>query len=749
MFLYQVKYCFLTFFLMVFCVANLHTQNPVPKTSLAANDRKDLEKITELMHKAEGFENQAAETYEQIDKLKKEKGLNDGSDQVRQLRNTAIKKDIQDFEKKKEAHRIKYQMYKRHLNKFKKDSVSGEMNTIKAKLLIEDADQFFYRASTLRNEAYNQTSELEKKFEKLEKAHNIESLGLEKVEKALSLYYSKGSDKHKAAEELSKEDIPRVDNEKVVVNRDLLRNIKLTLRQVDNRTFRDKFQNLQERDTVGGKELVDLWYAYLYPDRTIQPSGDIEDEIKTSGDTVSEKIQSKDELAEKTNQPDKTDESARQAPKEEATPKEQAQKETEAPNADSEKLKVEEEQQYASGLIYRVQIAADKKPLSQATLRKLYDGDKQISRIVENGWYKYSIGDFSTFDNAEAFKNDLKTRDAFIVAYKDGEPVSPERAQKDDISGPEKEKPLDEKTEPKPSETVEPAKTTSEVVFKVQIAASRNPMSDNLLHNIYGGDKDINKNIVNGWHKYSIGKFPDYGAANKLKKKTNVSGAFIAAYKQGKLLDIKQAIQLSEGKAPRVSADASNNVSREGVTFKVQIAADRIQLNDQRLNEIYGGVKNVELNEGEGWYRYSIGQCPTYFHAKQLRRKTGVRGAFVVAYKNGQRLNAYKLRSSRIQCPELSLTDFNANQNQITFAVQVSASSSKLSKHDLKFVYCGNHSVHEHHIGKWYKYAVGSFRNYEQAANLKKSICVPGAFVVAYKGARQIDIKQAINQSKR
>jgi hypothetical protein len=734
---------------MVFCVANLHTQNPVPKTSLTANDRKDLEKITKLLHKAEGFENQAEETYEQIDNLKKEKGLSDGADQVKQLRTTALKKDIQAFEKKKEAHRIKYQMYKRHLDKFKGDSASGDMNSIKAKLLIEDADQFFYRASTLRNEAYNQTSEPEKKFEKLEKAHSIEKLGLEKVEKALSIYYSKGFDKQEGANKLSKKDIPDIDNEKVVVNRDLLRNIKLTLRQVDNRTFRDKFQNLQERDTVGGKELVDLWYAYLYPDRTIQPSGDIDAEIKTSGDTVSDKIQSKEELAEKTSQTEETDESERQAPKDEATPKEQAQKEKEAPNTDSEKLIVEKEQQYASGLIYRVQIAADKKPLSQATLRKLYDGDKQISRVVENGWYKYSIGDFSTFDNAEAFKNDLKTRDAFIVAYKDGEPVSPERAQKDDITEPEKEKPPDEKTEPKPLEPVEPAKTTSEVVFKVQIAASRNPMSDNLLHNIYGGDKEINKNIVDGWYKYSVGQFPEYEAANKLKKKTNVGGAFITAYKDGELLDIKQAIQLSEGRAPQTSPDAGKNVSREGVTFKVQIAADRIQLGDKRLKEIYSGVKKVDLNKGEGWYRYSIGQCPTYFHAKQLRRKTGVRGAFVVAYKNGQRLNAYKLRSSRVQCPELSLTEFNENQNQITFAVQVSASSSKLNKHDLKFIYCGNHSVHEHHIGQWYKYAVGSFRNYEQAANLKKTICVPGAFVVAYKGARQIDIKQAINQSKR
>jgi len=747
MFLYRVKYCFITFFLIVFCASALYAQNPVPKTSLTAQDRKDLERITKLMHQAEGFENQAKEVYDQIDELKKEKGLNDGADEVKNLRTTALKKDIQAFEKKKEAHRIKYKMYERHLKKFKKDSASGDMNTIKAKLLIEDADQFFYRASTLRNEAYNQASELEKKFEKLEKANNIENLGLEKVEKALTLYYSEGSDEQEAGKEITKKDIHRVDNEKIVVNRDLLRNIKQTLRKVENRTFKDKFQNLQERDTVGGEQLVDLWYAYLYPDQTIQPSSELHEETKAPEDKVSEEVQTQEELAEKTQQQKETDEPNQEREKEEVVSEAQESDDKQTIKEKDKKKKVTEKQKYASGLIYQVQIAADKKPLSQSTLRKLYDGDKQISRVVENGWYKYSIGDFNTFDNAEKFKNKLSTRDAFIVAYKDGERVNPERARKDKVEEPLEEKATVEKTKPKISEPA--ATTSSSVVFKVQIAASRSPMNKNVLHNIYKGSRDIDKNIVDGWHKYSIGKFPDYETASQLKQKTNVSGAFVTAYKNGNLLDIKQAIQLSEGKAPRVSAYANSNVSREGVTFKVQIAADRIQLDDQRLKGIYNGVKKVELNKGEGWYRYSIGHCPTYFHAKQLRRKTGVRGAFVVAYKNGQRLNAYKLRSSRVQCPQLRLTEFNGNQNQITFAVQVSASSRKLTKHDLKFIYCGDHSVHEHHTGQWYKYAVGSFSNYEQAAALKKTICVPGAFVVAYKGTRQIDIKQAINQSNR
>jgi len=157
-------------------------------------------------------------------------------------------------------------------------------------------------------------------------------------------------------------------------------------------------------------------------------------------------------------------------------------------------------------------------------------------------------------------------------------------------------------------------------------------------------------------------------------------------------------------------------------------------------------VKKIQLNKGDGWYRYSIGTCPSYFHAQQLRRKTDVRGAFVVAYKNEERVNAYKLKSSRVLCQNLNITEFNGNNDKLVFSVQIAASSRSLNADDLKFVYCGNKTIQERHVGKWYKYAVGSFDNYEKAAELKKTICVPGAFVVAYEGAKQINIKEAIHK---
>ena len=152
------------------------------------------------------------------------------------------------------------------------------------------------------------------------------------------------------------------------------------------------------------------------------------------------------------------------------------------------------------------------------------------------------------------------------------------------------------------------------------------------------------------------------------------------------------------------------------------------------------------MNKEDGWYRYSIGSCPTYFHAQRLKSNTDVRGAFVVAYKDGKRINAYKLRQDRIQCPGLSMKTYTGEGTDVTFSVQIIASQRKLHKYDLQFVYCGEHTIYEHHTGRWYTYAVGEFRSYQKAADLKRTICVPGAFVVAHKNNKQIEIKQAINQ---
>jgi hypothetical protein len=53
-------------------------------------------------------------------------------------------------------------------------------------------------------------------------------------------------------------------------------------------------------------------------------------------------------------------------------------------------------------IIFKVQVAAHTMPLSNEYLKSLYDGDLRIDMIFEDEWYKYSIGRYLSFDEADA-----------------------------------------------------------------------------------------------------------------------------------------------------------------------------------------------------------------------------------------------------------------------------------------------------------------------------------------------------------
>lgn len=76
----------------------------------------------------------------------------------------------------------------------------------------------------------------------------------------------------------------------------------------------------------------------------------------------------------------------------------------------------------------------------------------------------------------------------------------------------------------------------------------------------------------------------------------------------------------------------------EKIIFKVQIAADVVPLSLKLLREIYPSKEIINNEEHDGVYRYSVGYYNTYEEAEEAIKKMGVKGAFVVAYRNGNRV---------------------------------------------------------------------------------------------------------------
>lgn len=82
----------------------------------------------------------------------------------------------------------------------------------------------------------------------------------------------------------------------------------------------------------------------------------------------------------------------------------------------------------ADKIVYKVQIAADDKPLTIEYLRKIYPSTEGLNNELVDGIYRYSVGFFNTYEEADKARKEIiakgVTTGVFVVAYKNGKRVS-------------------------------------------------------------------------------------------------------------------------------------------------------------------------------------------------------------------------------------------------------------------------------------------------------------------------------------
>ena len=77
----------------------------------------------------------------------------------------------------------------------------------------------------------------------------------------------------------------------------------------------------------------------------------------------------------------------------------------------------------ADRIIYKVQVAADAIPLNITKLRQICPTDDIINNEQQNGIYRYTVGYYTSYDEAKARAIELRGKGvegAFVVAYKNG-----------------------------------------------------------------------------------------------------------------------------------------------------------------------------------------------------------------------------------------------------------------------------------------------------------------------------------------
>jgi hypothetical protein len=183
----------------------------------------------------------------------------------------------------------------------------------------------------------------------------------------------------------------------------------------------------------------------------------------------------------------------------------------------------------------------------------------------------------------------------------------------------------------------------------------------------------------------------------------------------------------------------------EKVIFKVQIrAAYKSEIPLQLLANKYHLRDEIKEDYVGNWYRYSVGSFATYEEAKQYRNQirsiNGLRDAFVVAYRDGKRLD--KLSELKQMTPDEQTENTEFKEKGRYYRIQILALKyNRISPETLKEVLNIDEDITEEKSHSWRKYTIGRFSSLEDAKILKQKMIDKGiadAFVVIYNNGRRI-----------
>ncbi|MFW6328256.1 MAG: hypothetical protein ACOC2F_08105, partial [Bacteroidota bacterium] len=114
----------------------------------------------------------------------------------------------------------------------------------------------------------------------------------------------------------------------------------------------------------------------------------------------------------------------------------------------------------------------------------------------------------------------------------------------------------------------------------------------------------------------------------------------IATYRNGKRIGFSAVKQNNSGKnAAIIKSSDAGIITPEGMIYFVQIAASKVPVTGSLIKNIYTGSQPVYEFHENGWYKYRLVGGNSYNEATRLSKQTGVKGAFVVSYYNGKRIN--------------------------------------------------------------------------------------------------------------
>jgi len=174
------------------------------------------------------------------------------------------------------------------------------------------------------------------------------------------------------------------------------------------------------------------------------------------------------------------------------------------------------------------------------------------------------------------------------------------------------------------------------VTFRIQIAASKVPLSLQKLRQIYPKNVQINNEKDGEWYKYTVGEYDSYQAAWDSKVKMNIQGTFVSAYKEGKRVkNIAEVTSANSYNNLQVNSNNSQtNINSDGTEYRIQIAMSRLPADDLQIKKLNPTTETVKTYRSDGFYKYTIGSFNSEQNAVDYKNKNNLTKAIVVKYKN-------------------------------------------------------------------------------------------------------------------
>ena len=176
----------------------------------------------------------------------------------------------------------------------------------------------------------------------------------------------------------------------------------------------------------------------------------------------------------------------------------------------------------ATSVEFYIQLAASRKPLTDTELKQLTNQQESVRSITEDSWHKYQLPVGADYLKAREAINSYPNKNTFLVAYKGIEKLS----LWETVKHIELQKPKE-----------------PELLFVIQLAASREPLSIEEKEKLNSGSDHIRVIEEEGWFKYQVVVGPSYTLAIEKWKLIGTTRSFPVAYLDGSKIDMAEAIK--------------------------------------------------------------------------------------------------------------------------------------------------------------------------------------------------------------